>query len=386
MTGRARPAVVVSACVAVVVAAAVLLVRPGPATGLIHAITGSAPAPALLPAAGAGAGGSDTAVQAGRFFLDHYEQSDGQVVRFDQGGDTVSEGQAYAMVVAVGLGDRARFVAAWTWARTHLMAPDGLLAWRYRSGRETDSESAADADILSAWALQLASRRFGDPDDRRSGVALIRSVVTREVETVAGHAVLLAGPWARGAAPLINPSYLLTPVLRALAGDDPTLAGVATASDSFLAELLASGHLPSDWAIVAPDGTAHPTTPPGQPATPVSYGFDAVRLPVVLAASCRSSDRALAASLWPTLSHQVDGGGALVGLDLGGSPQSSAATAPVGLVGAAAVAAAAGHPVAARRLLALAQFGNGRSPTYFGSAWVALGRLLLQGRALIDCG
>src|ERR1700756_1318941 len=35
--------------------------------------------------------------QAGRTFLSHYVAADGHVVRHDQDGDTVSEGQAYAM-------------------------------------------------------------------------------------------------------------------------------------------------------------------------------------------------------------------------------------------------------------------------------------------------
>src|SRR6266571_1756749 len=39
-------------------------------------------------------------------FLDGYIDPDGRVVRRDQGGDTVSEGQSYAMLTAVALGDR----------------------------------------------------------------------------------------------------------------------------------------------------------------------------------------------------------------------------------------------------------------------------------------
>ena len=382
MTRRDRPALIIAASAAVVAVAAVLVVRPGPANGLIRDLTGSA-APGA-PLAGDG-GSSDPVGPAARFFLEHYEQPDGQVVRRDQGGDSVSEGQAYAMVVAAARGDRTRFAAAWGWSRNHLLEPDGLLAWRYVGGRVVDSQPAADADLLSAWALDLASRRFGDAGYRREGAALARSVLDHETQAVAGRTVLVAGPWARGPAPVTNPSYLLAPVMRALAGDDQRWAGAASSSDVLLHELMTTGHLPSDWAVVATDGVAHPTTPPGQPGAPVSYGFDAVRLPVVLAASCQSSEQTLAASLWPTLDRQIAQGGPLVGLDLGGSPQSNAATDPVGEVAAAAVATAAGHPAAGRQLLDRDQSGNGRSPTYFGSAWVALGRLLLQSRSLIAC-
>jgi endoglucanase len=40
------------------------------------------------------------ALQAGRDFLDHYVEGDGRVVRRDEGGDVVSEGQAYGMLIA----------------------------------------------------------------------------------------------------------------------------------------------------------------------------------------------------------------------------------------------------------------------------------------------
>jgi len=60
------------------------------------------------------------AVQVGRAFLDRYEDPDGRVVRRDQGGDTVSEGQAYGMLIAVGVRDQVRFDRAWTWSRRHL--------------------------------------------------------------------------------------------------------------------------------------------------------------------------------------------------------------------------------------------------------------------------
>ena len=39
-------------------------------------------------------------MRAGQFFLRRYVDGDGRVVRRDQGGDTVSEGQAYGMLIA----------------------------------------------------------------------------------------------------------------------------------------------------------------------------------------------------------------------------------------------------------------------------------------------
>jgi glycosyl hydrolase family 8 len=96
-------------------------------------------------------------------FLDHYELADGWVVRYDQGGDTVSEGQAYAMLVAAATGNQPRFEAARNWASSHLLRPDGLMAWHWGSGRVLDNEPAADADVVAAFAVFSAAGRFHQP-------------------------------------------------------------------------------------------------------------------------------------------------------------------------------------------------------------------------------
>src|SRR4051794_15467154 len=55
----------------------------------------------------------DPATVAARAFLDEYVDGDGRVVRRDQGGDTVSEGQAYALLLAAVVDDRTRFDEVW---------------------------------------------------------------------------------------------------------------------------------------------------------------------------------------------------------------------------------------------------------------------------------
>ncbi|WP_295787969.1 glycosyl hydrolase family 8, partial [uncultured Microbacterium sp.] len=51
-------------------------------------------------------------------FLDTYVDA-GRVVRTDQGGDTVSEGQAYGLLLAVAADDPSRFDSIWEWTTTH---------------------------------------------------------------------------------------------------------------------------------------------------------------------------------------------------------------------------------------------------------------------------
>jgi hypothetical protein len=125
----------------------------------------------------------DTARSTGQAFLDEYVEPDGRVVRRDEGGDVISEGQAYGMLIAVAVGDETRFRSIWEWTKTHLRGADGLLAWRWADNKVTDINSAADADLDAARSLVLAGRRFNAPglmkDGRRLGVAIL------ETETVA---------------------------------------------------------------------------------------------------------------------------------------------------------------------------------------------------------
>ena len=55
------------------------------------------------------------------------------------------------------------------------------------------------------------------------------------------------------------------------------------------------------------------------------------------------------------------------------------------LVGAAGAAFAAGKPDAGRRLLDAAEALDRQSPTYYGAAWVALGRMMLTTKRLEPC-
>jgi len=94
---------------------------------------------------------------AARTFLARYVTRDGAVVRRDQGSDVVSEGQAYALLLASIAGDQPAFERVWRWTHAHLLGSDGLLASRAaKDGRVLDRNAASDADLLAAWALVRA--------------------------------------------------------------------------------------------------------------------------------------------------------------------------------------------------------------------------------------
>ena len=331
------------------------------------------------------------AYAAARSFMARYVSSDGRVIRRDQGGDTVSEGQAYGMLLAVALDDRARFASIWSWTRSHLMQPSGLLASAWDDGRLTSPRPATDADLDAAQALVLAGKRFGQAGYGSDGVALAGAILNRETVAPASGAVLVAGPWAQTDPAVMNPSYFSPRAYADLAqaDDDPRWRQLVSSSRAIVSRLVTTGRaLPPDWASLTPQtstsavGAVNPIADPAHPTnagTPMS-SFDALRVAIRFAVSCAPIDRRLAASLWP-LYRRAPGHDAYA---LDGLPRTRA-THPASFVAAAAAAQAAGNRGTAGHLLDVAQASDQAHPSYFGSAWVALGRAMLTTAALGSC-
>lgn len=377
---------------AVLLVAAALFVAFGPAASNRGRATSAPSRNAAAPVAVVTAGSTGQVSSAARYFLDRYELPSGRVVRWDQGGDTVSEGEAYAMLLSVASNDRQRFNAAWSWTSAHLLLPSGLLAWHWAKGQVIGTEPAADADVDAAYALELGARRFGERSDLLAAATMASAIVTNESIATASGRVLVAGPWALGPPAYVNPSYASPAELAALGPlvtDPQDFTALAQGSRALVGQLLAAATLPPDWVQLSgtPPATTAPVAvaPPGQEAND-EYGFDAVRLPIRWGASCDASDRHAAAILWPSLSRNTRGGRATVDLTLTGTRGPGAQESPVGLVAAAAAGWAAGHRGDALQLLARAQAANRSHPTYFASAWVALGRMFLETHQLGTCG
>jgi endoglucanase len=338
---------------------------------------------ALAVAAGAGAGvllgtarptsGAGPQPTAAQRFLSRYVAADGRVVRRDQGGDTVSEGQAYAMLLTAEGGDRERFRRVWKWTRAHLQRRDGLLSYRWRRGAVVDPQPAADADLDAARALLIAGRRFRDPALRRAGVRIGTSILARETRPTALGPVLVAGPWA--AQPrVVNPSYFSPAAFQALARatGDPRWSQLEFTSYRIVDQLTAAPpDVPPDWATVDASGHAFPREAPTGESP--RFGFDALRVPIRMAGAGTDYGRGLAARIWHFFSvlppariapeYRLDGQAA-------GQGQHAAM-----LAAAAASAAAAGDVARQRSLMRRAIAVDHAAPTYYGSACLGLAQL-----------
>jgi endoglucanase len=330
-----------------------------------------------------GSASERAAEAAARSFLSRYVAPDGRVVRWDQGGDTVSEGQSYALLLSQVAGDPGLFERVWSWTSGHLRRPDGLLAYLADSDKIRDPTPASDADLVTAWAL-ARTRGPQATAYHDAGRRIAEAVLRLETTSRGGRTILTAGPWATGSPASINPSYWALPALAGLAreSDDPSWRALESSSLELAGALTSAGAtLPPDWARI--DGTRPTATPaPDGHVSYVQYGLDAQRLVVWLAASCDRSARRMAAAWWPSLSRPDRA--AAAALDPSGAVRDGSAS-PMPLVAAAAAAGAAGDVSSRDRLLDRATRLDAARPSYYGAAWVALGRALLTTRTLGTC-
>jgi hypothetical protein len=361
-----------------VLLAVLVLATAAIATGAwVATSTSSGPPPRFPPVA--------SALTDARAFLQRYVDPTGRVVRRDQGGDTVSEGQAYGLLLAQATGNDSMFRRIWAWTRSHLQLSDGELAsLTSPSGAIRDRTPASDADVLAAWALSRArgpNAGYYHAQARR----LSRAILGNETVDRGGRLLLAAGPWATGSPASLDPSYWALPAFLGLARftGDPRWDRLAEGATAVTYSLTSGGStLPPDWARL--DGSvASPTPAPNHQAPQVQYGLDAQRLVVWMASSCDSRSRALAARWWPILSRA--GRSSAIALTPAGG-RINGATNALPLIASAAAAGAAGDQPVRDRLLAQARAVQAKYPTYYGGAWLGLGEVLLGTGRLGGCG
>ncbi len=320
------------------------------------------------------------AAAAASHFLQTYVAPDGAVVRYDQGGDVVSEGQAYGMLIAELAGRPAVALQIWSWTKSHLLLPDGLLAYHANAdGSLLSHESATDADTLAAYALLRYQGAYA-PALHAAGLAMAAAVLQREAVTgPLGAPLPTAGPWANGPPTTLDPSYWMPGVYLALARytGNQSWAGSAAQAISLISELSQNGSLlPTDWAELQGSSIVAIASPGG--GAPVQYGLDAARIPVFLTASCATGARTLAASWWRNYFARGGSEDSSIALTSTGGVI-NADTNPLPYLAAAATAFAAGDSETANQLLSRAQSEALQYPTYYGDAWLALGPALLEG-------
>ncbi len=208
----------------------------------------------------------------------------GRVIDTGQCGVSHSEGQGFAMLLAVGHNDKATFLQLWQWTQAHLqIRKDRLFAWRWNPADHPpvkDMNNASDGDILIAWALFRAADKWRLKNLRKSANEIVSSIKNNLIYPSSVGPVLLPGinGFQDEKGVDINLSYWIYPAFIEFDKQQP---------DILWRELINSGlsllekarfgrwRLPPDWLRLEKNMFLSDKYPP-------RFSFDAVRIPLYL--------------------------------------------------------------------------------------------------------
>ncbi|MBW1917881.1 MAG: cellulase [Deltaproteobacteria bacterium] len=336
----------------------------------------------------------------------------GRVIRPENQQDSISEGQAYAMLRAVWSQDQATFDRCYAWTEAHLSRlrakGDHLLAWRWGQTSNgqwqvLDWNSASDADLDYALALILAHRQWGRPSPPLPGYLaqarlILDDILAQETATDASsRRWLTPGCWIAPKLPLLlNPSYFSPAAYRLFYGVsqdrrwleliDSTYYALGKISRQ-LGSMRGAGLFP-DWCVLATPDRFDPSA-----AHSSNFGWEAVRIPWRLALDQLwfQEPRALKClqeSLLPFFSRQWRERQKLAAVYTYPGQPAVDYESPVIYAGLAAAALAGKEPALARqwteKIVATYQEGSqggyfNRPDDYYGNNWAWLGLATYRG-------
>jgi endo-1,4-beta-D-glucanase Y len=217
--------------------------------------------------------------------------------RFIQNGERVvdtgnndvshSESQGWGMLFAESNGDKETLQKLWEWTSKTLQRGDGLFSWRWSpkvAEPVADKNNAADGDVLIAWALARAAKRWEEPRWAANAQTIQAAILDQLAIEFQGRLILLpaAQGFTRGERRIVNLSYYVWPAIHDFAqsaGGEQARWRRLEADGLWLLDNAAFGtyRLPPDWLSI---GSQEPRIADGWPPY---FGFDAVRIPLYLA-------------------------------------------------------------------------------------------------------
>lgn len=212
-----------------------------------------------------------------------YVSPEGRIIDTGNGNVSHSEGQGFGLLLAVNADDRKTFDLIWHWTFANLqIRDDKLFAWRWQTQVGVDDRNnASDGDLLIAWALALAGKRWQDDHYVAAATAIAVDIRSKLTKSSSFGLLLLPGEqgFVQEQGMLINPSYWIFPAFDILNQVDPASAW-SDLKESGL-RILSESHygrwqLPSDWLWV----TKKLSLPENR--SQARFGYDAIRIPLYL--------------------------------------------------------------------------------------------------------
>lgn len=220
-------------------------------------------------------------------YATQFVASDGRVIDNANGNISHSEGQGYGMLIAYLAGQPADFQRIWSFTESELLVrDDGLAAWRWEVDKTphiSDFNNATDGDILIAYALALAGRKWRKVAYLQAAARIATGILSQTVKMHSGRAILLPGvdgfsAESRPDGPVVNPSYLILEAFPILNDIIPSPLWSALSDDGL--DLISRARfgparLPPEW--LALNGIPKPA----KGFDPV-FSYNAIRIPLYL--------------------------------------------------------------------------------------------------------
>ncbi len=238
----------------------------------------------LIPALACLGADSFEAASVWEAYKNNFIQGDGRVIDTYHKNFSHSEAQAYGLLLALKFNEKELFGKIARWSRNNLQVRKGdrLLCWSWGKRpvgewRVKDYNNASDADVLTAWALLLAGRKWNIPEYTDNALALIRDIRTLLFIKYQGRNVLLPGysGFVQSENNFeYNPSYFIPLAYRDFikAGDAPEFWKTALKDGLWMQKKSLFGRfaLPANWVRVGASGL--------EPSRSSKYGYDAIRV------------------------------------------------------------------------------------------------------------
>lgn len=209
-----------------------------------------------------------------------------RVIDTGNGDASHSESQGWGLLFAQDNDDRDTFRRLWEWTSASLQRNDGLFSWKWSPrlfNPVPDRNNATDGDLLIAWALTRAARRWGEPAWLEPARRIQAAILDRLVVESHGRAILMPGMegFVKGSRRVVNLSYYVWLALHEFAeqqGGDRRWKQLERDGLWLLDKAAFSRHgLPPDWLL---HGNQELTIAEGWPP---HFGYEAIRIPLYLA-------------------------------------------------------------------------------------------------------
>jgi endo-1,4-beta-D-glucanase Y len=297
-----------------------------------------------------------------------------RVQRPENSNDTVSEGIAYGMLMAVVMADKTTFDGLWGFAKTKRNG-SGLMNWHLNAdGSVAGNGAATDADEDMAFALVLADKQWGGYMSDAS--TQINAVLNKEVSS--SNVLLPDDSGNQGTD--VNPSYFSPAyyrVFQTVTGQS-RWAQVVDQSYTMLNKCAnATTGLVPDWCVQSS----------GAPSSRgMNYSYDACRTPFRIALDACWNNEARAVSYLAKVSTFFNGIGASYitdGYSLSGTKTSTylGNAAFIGPAGASAMPGKLDQFLrdAYGKVISIGKTGTSSAYNYYNGSWAVLSAMFMTG-------